>query len=217
MGDHEPPRRELATRKAKWAQALARSLGAAGVTPNTISIASLAFATIAGFALWRSGDATGSLRVICLLGAAACIQLRLLCNLLDGLVAIEGGKRTPYGELFNDAPDRFADLIVFVGAGYGLPFIWGRDLGWLAGALAVLTAYVRLLGGTMGTRQYFIGPMAKQHRMAVMTVACMLATLEPLVGWNGYVIVAALTLVIAGSIVTFARRTVLIVRDASAR
>jgi phosphatidylglycerophosphate synthase len=217
IGDHEPPRRELATRKAKWAQALARSLGAAGVSPNTISIASLIFATFAGVALWRSGDATGSARVLWLLGAAAGIQLRLVCNLLDGLVAIEGGQRTPYGELFNDAPDRFADLIIFVGAGYGLPFIWGRDLGWLAGALAVLTAYVRLLGGTMGTRQYFIGPMAKQHRMAVMTAACVLATFEPLAGWNGYVIAAALAIVVVGSIVTFARRTVSIVRDVSAR
>jgi phosphatidylglycerophosphate synthase len=217
MGDHEPPRRELATRKAKWAQALARTLGAAGVAPNTISIASLAFAAFAGLALWRSGDASGSARVLWLLGAAAGIQLRLLCNLLDGMVAIEGGHRTRYGELFNDAPDRFADLIIFVGAGYALPFLWGRDLGWLAGVLSVLTAYIRLLGGTMGTRQYFIGPMAKQHRMAVMTVACVLATFEPLVGRNGYAISAALAIVVVGAIVTFARRTISIVRDVSAR
>jgi phosphatidylglycerophosphate synthase len=217
MGDHDPPRRELATRKAKWAQTLARSLGAAGVSPNAISIASIAFAAFAGVALWRSGSGAGIERVFWLLGAAAGIQLRLVCNLLDGMVAIEGGHRTPYGEFFNDAPDRFADLMIFVGAGYGLPFEWGRDLGWLAGALAILTAYVRLLGGSMGARQYFIGPMAKQHRMAVMTVACVLATFEPLVGWNGYAIAAALAIVVAGSIVTFARRSVAIVREVSAR
>jgi phosphatidylglycerophosphate synthase len=40
---------------------------------------------------------------------AACIQLRLLCNLLDCMVAIEGGKSAPTGALFNEMPDRFAD------------------------------------------------------------------------------------------------------------
>ena len=48
------------------------------------------------------------------------IQLRLIANLLDGLVAVEGGKRTPTGELYNEAPDRIADTAVLVGAGYAV-------------------------------------------------------------------------------------------------
>ena len=34
-----------------------------------------------------------------------------------------------------------------------------------------MTAYIRVLGGTLTGSQSFIGPMAKQHRMAVLTVA----------------------------------------------
>lgn len=146
------------------------------------------------------------------------MQLRLLCNLLDGMVAIEGGRRTSYGEILNDMPDRFADLIVLVAAGYSLSgFSSGRELGWLAGTLAVLTAYVRLLGGSMGVGQHFFGPMAKQHRMAVMTVASLLSTLEPIFGWKGQVLAFGLAIVILGSAVTIVRRTIRIIANVKQR
>jgi phosphatidylglycerophosphate synthase len=199
----------LAARQQRWAIALARALTRAGASPNAISSASLLFAIAAGTALWFSA---------LLVAAAACIQLRLICNMLDGMVAIEGGRRTSYGEVFNDVPDRFSDLVTLVAAGYSLTaFSWGRELGWLAGTLAILTAYVRVLGGSMGVRQYFIGPMAKPHRMATLTIACLLSTLEPLVGWHGQIIAFALAIISAGAIVTLYRRTARIVADLKAR
>lgn len=211
-------RRPLATREKRWAVNLARALSGAGIPPNAISTASLVFAVAAGLVLWRTGHATGLARVLELLAAAACIQLRLLCNMLDGMVAIEGGRQTAYGELFNDMPDRFADIAIFVGAGYGLSaFAWGPALGWLAALFAVLTAYVRLLGGAMGARQYFSGPLAKPQRMAVMTFASILSTLEPLVGWRGQVLAAALVVVAFGSVATLVGRTSQIVAEIKTR
>lgn len=214
----DPPRRPIATRQQEWAQALARALNRAGISPNAISIAGLVFGVLAGVLLWRTGQAERVARVVMLLGAAVSIQLRLLCNMFDGMVAIEGGRRTPYGEVFNDMPDRFADLAILVGAGYSLSaFPWGPQLGWVAGTLAVLTAYVRLLGASMGTEQYFFGPMAKPHRMATISVACVLSTFEPLVGWRGQVLAVALGVVVVGSTVTLVRRTMRIVADVKAR
>jgi phosphatidylglycerophosphate synthase len=212
-----PPRRPLRTREKPWAKALAHALTRAGVAPNAISVTSLVFAALSGFCLWSTAHAEARGRTWLLLAAAACIQLRLLCNMLDGMVAVEGGRRTPYGEIFNDMPDRFADLVILIASGYSLPFSWGRELGWLAGALALLTAYVRLLGGSMGVQQYFLGPMAKPQRMAVMTAACVLATVEPELGWRGQTVAAALVIIIAGALVTFVRRTVRIVADLRAR
>src|SRR5215475_6504615 len=88
-----------------------------------------------------------AMRAALLVVAAAGIQLRLLCNLLDGMVAVEGGRGTKSGEVFNDAPDRLADVLIFVGAGYALRWPdWGSALGWAAAVVAVLTAYVRILG-----------------------------------------------------------------------
>ena len=47
------------------------------------------------------------------------------------------------------------------------------------GALAAaVTAYIRVLGGSLGLPQDFRGPMAKPHRMAVLTIACVLGAFE---------------------------------------
>ena len=215
---YEPPRRPIAMRSQEWVKSLARAVTAAGISPNAISLSGLGFAIVAGVALAATGYVDGALRVTLFIAAAVCIQLRLLCNMLDGMVAIEGGRRTPYGEIFNDMPDRFADVAILVGAGFSLTaFPWGPTIGWIAGLLAVLTAYVRLLGASMGTPQYFMGPMAKPHRMGTITAACVLSIFEPFVGLRGDVVAVALAIVILGSIVTFVRRTRCIVENVSAR
>jgi phosphatidylglycerophosphate synthase len=144
--------------------------------------------------------------------AAAFIQLRLLCNLFDGMVAVEGGRRTRSGEVFNDLPDRIADPLVLVGAGYAIVGVdWGADLGWAAGVLAVMTAYVRVLGGATGVTQSFMGPMAKQHRMAIMTGAALLAAAEEVALGTDRVLVLALMVVVVGCVVTVVRRARLVI------
>ena len=153
-----------------------------------------------------------------LLLAVAGIQGRLLCNLLDGMVAIEGGRQTKSGEIFNDLPDRIADALIFVCAGYAAqahPF--GVELGFVAAILAVFSAYVRMLGGASGLKQSFIGPMAKQHRMAALTVACVLSIFETRFFAAGTVLWAALITINLGCLVTIWRRTARIARGLEAR
>src|SRR5262245_18126537 len=118
MGEKLQSRRPLKSRERLWAIALANALVRAGVAPNAISLASIVFAALAGLFLVASRDAGAGGRTLLLILSAAGIQLRLLCNLLDGMVAVEGGRSTKSGEVFNDAPDRLADVFVFVGAGY---------------------------------------------------------------------------------------------------
>ena len=118
-----------------------------------------------------------------LLAAAAAIQLRLLCNMLDGMLAVEEGFKTRTGDIYNDLPDRVADVLILVGAGYSIRYLpGGAMLGWAAAVAAVFTAYVRLLGGSLGVTQHFIGPMAKQHRMFTLTLATLLAAVETMLG-----------------------------------
>lgn len=202
-------RRPLASRDSGWARTIARRLSLASVTPNQISMASMAMAAVAGIAFWQAGAATGGARVALLLTAALFCQFRLLCNLFDGMVAIEGGKQEPDGPFWNEFPDRVADILIFVGAGYGM----GQPaLGWAAAAFAVLTAYTRELGRNCGLPADFAGPMAKQHRMAAITAAAVLSLLEPL--WSGHnqVLTGALWLVVVGAAVTAIRRAATIVR-----
>jgi phosphatidylglycerophosphate synthase len=146
------------------------------------------------------------------------MQLRLLCNLFDGMVAIEGGFKTKAGEIFNELPDRFSDAFIFIGAAYSLPeFVWTRELGWTAAVLAVITAYVRALGASMGAGQHFIGPMAKQQRMASMTTACLIGAAAPLFSPLTMIIPVALGIISAGCIITIFRRCLLISRSTESK
>jgi phosphatidylglycerophosphate synthase len=212
------PRRVLATRNSSWAKTLARRLGQSGVRPNTISLAGIVFAVAASAAFYVAPDLTRGRGAVLLLLAAAGIQLRLLCNLLDGMLAVEGGFKSKTGEIYNDLPDRVADVFILVGAGYSARSLaLGATLGWAAAALALFTAYVRVLGGSLGVTQHFIGPMAKQHRMFTLTVFALLAAAEALLGMPPRAICVGLLIIIAGSIVTAFRRTRRIAAEAGAR
>ena len=212
------PRRELATRNARWASALAKSLGRAGVRPNAVSIAGVVFAVGAGLALALTPTAFGATRIALLLTAAACIQLRLLCNLLDGMLAVEEGFKSKTGDLFNDLPDRLADVVILVGAAYAVRDLpYGAALGWAAAVLAVFTAYVRVLAGSLRQTQHFIGPMAKQHRMFTLTLAAVLAVGEVLMDMPPRAIYFGLVVIVAGSVVTAIRRIGRLARELEAR
>ena len=210
-------RRALATRDAAWARTLARALGRAGVSPNAISVAGLGFA-MAAAAAFLAAPRLGGRAVAALLLAAAAIQLRLLCNLLDGMVAVEEGLKTPHGDLYNELPDRLADVVILVGAGYAIrDLAGGPEFGWAAAVMAVLTAYVRALGGSLGLTQDFAGPMAKQHRMFTLTVATLVAALEAALGMPARALRAGLVVIVAGSIVTAWRRTLRLAGEAGRR
>lgn len=202
-------RRPLSSRQTGWAAAITRWLAATDITPNQISMASMVAAAIAGAAFWFAGNMDTVSRAVLLIAAAAACQLRLLCNLFDGMVAIEAGKSAPDGGFWNEFPDRVSDLLIFAGIGYG---IGQPALGWAAVALAILTAYVRELGSNCGLPADFSGPLAKQHRMAVVTIAALISMLEPL--WNGRneTLLVALWVIAAGSAVTALRRSLGIVR-----
>jgi len=205
-------RRPLQSRDARWAKATASFLAARRVPPNAISIGSVVAAAIAGAAFVLSTNTP--FRAPWLVVAAIAIQLRLICNLLDGMVAVEGKLGSKSGEIYNDLPDRIADPLILVAAGYATPYPF---LGWLAGLLAVFTAYTRLLGAATGAGQDFRGPMAKPQRMAVMTIASLAEIAAGLLHYGGYVFTAALALVILGCIVTIARRTANIKRILESR
>lgn len=212
-------RRELRTRSRAWPSAIARRLASAGVTPNQVSVASIVFACIAGDALFVAGERIGDSASLWLVVAAAGIQLRLLCNLLDGLLAIEGGLKSKTGELYNEIPDRIADIMILLGAGVAIHEVWewGIWLGVLATILALLTAYVRLLGGSLGLPQDFSGPMAKQHRMFALTVGALAGALEHAMRGTVWSLVAAIVVIVVGTLVTVVLRTRRIANQLKAR
>ncbi len=197
-------RRPIASRNAAWARNLAGRLVLSGATPNQISMASVGFALLAFLLFWWAGNIAGAFaRAFVLILAALAVQGRLLCNLLDGLVAIEGGMKEKDGAFWNEFPDRAADILILGGLGLAA----GRPgLGFLAAALAVTAAYVRELARANGGEADYRGPMAKQHRMAAVTAIAVLAAFWPIWGNAAWFIHMGLWVIILGTIATIGLR-----------
>jgi phosphatidylglycerophosphate synthase len=201
---YTPERRPIAARDLTVSHRLAAWLAGLGVTPNTISGAGMlagvaSGAALAGTAQWPAAQ------VALFLAAAALAQLRLLANMLDGMVAVSTGQASPVGELYNEVPDRVSDAAILIGAGYAAG---GRpELGYLAACLALFIAYVRAQGKVAGAHQEFCGPMAKQQRMFVVTLAAVYAAVAPAAWQPGWGVMAvALAVILVGGVVTVFRR-----------
>jgi phosphatidylglycerophosphate synthase len=205
-----PERRPMFTRDWNISQQFARWLIARNVPPNSISLAGMAGGIAAGLAL----AATPLLpwpRTMFLLAVAG-IVVRGIGNLLDGMVAVNSGKASPFGELFNEIPDRVADIAILVGAGYatgGNPV-----LGFIAALVAVFVAYVRAEGKVTGAAQHYCGPMAKPARMVVVLLISLYCGLTP-ASWQPAVQIGnqhfglmafGLAVIVLGGIVTVFRR-----------
>ena len=216
-------RRPISQRSHAWAKWLTGALVKANIAPNLISFTSIVWASLAGLCFYATSLATNpGDRILLCLGAALFCQLRLLANMMDGMVAVEAGKASKDGMIWNELPDRFADIAVLVGAGYAVAHLHLVDasLGWAAAVAAVMTAYVREVGHTAGAPADFSGPMAKPHRMFVMTMAALLSIVDdrtgPLInvlltgvrgiGGEGAFILLGLWIVVIGATLTALNR-----------
>ena len=206
-------RRTIRFRNTSIAIKTAQWLAYKAVRPNQISLLSIVFSFFAALCLVSAPYLGGSFRAMILITSAIFIIFRPLCNLFDGMLAIEGGAAGKSGEIYNDLPDRASDVLIFVAMGYATTVPGGITLGWLAATLAVMTAYVRLLGSSVGSKQHFIGPMAKQHRMALVIIACFLSSLAGQYFYSGWIFFFTLSLISLGSLLTIVRRLKCIVTD----
>jgi phosphatidylglycerophosphate synthase len=201
-------RRPIATRNRKWAQAATVWLASRNVSPNAISVAGMCACIVAGIALAATSITDNRIFwIIAALGA----QFRLTANMLDGMVALASGRASKTGELYNEVPDRVSDAAVFIGAG----FAWGGNiaLGYIVTILAIFTAYIRAAGKIAGAPNEFCGPMAKQHRMLVITVISLYSAFTSrswqMITFNDSQIglmTLALVVIVVGCVITVIRR-----------
>lgn len=175
MDNTSDSRRPLTSRDTNWAKQTATFLAKNNVSPNFISILSMLFAGLALLAFYLDSTTSG-LHVLYMVLAIAGIQLRLLMNLLDGMVAIEHNKKSAVGGLYNEVPDRVSDTLIIFGVGLTVKQMhYGMDMAYLAIIIALATAYIRALGASLNCGHFFLGPMAKPHRMAFICAGCIIA------------------------------------------
>lgn len=197
-------RRPVGLRASRLIQLSARILSRHGVQPNTVSLFSIVCAFIAAGALITIPFFPQAIFPLSL-AAAFAIFARGICNLLDGLIAIENKKATPTGAFFNEAPDRLSDALIFIGAGLAWRFDFtGLSAGLFLSLLAFGTAYIRALGKTLTGEDDFRGPLAKPHRIGLLMIGLPTVALLPNPDLGFTVLLSALTL---GTLLTIATRT----------
>jgi phosphatidylglycerophosphate synthase len=206
MGQYEPTsRRPIADGFRSTAHFATAFCVRLGVHPDSISYASMVAATVAAVCFWKSGEHTWLLFV-----APLFCYLRLLFNMLDGMVALASGNASWRGEILNDLPDRVSDVLIFAGvahSGWMNPIV-----GYWAAIFALLTAYVGMFGQAVGVQREFSGMMSKPWRMVTLHAGAWL-TLACLWWNNGVMRFGSLTIldwacliVVAGCVQTMAIR-----------
>ncbi len=202
MHDPAPDRRPIAARRLRATVMMADWLIRRHASPNGVSVAGMVCALLAGGVFALAPGHWG----LWLLGALL-VQLRLLANMLDGMVAIGRGIASPLGEVFNEVPDRVSDTAVLVGLGLAGGLAW---LGVAAALAAMATAYIRVVGKAAGQASDFCGPMAKQHRMALVTALAIWCAVAP--AFANPAVVAALWIILVLASVTTGRRLLRLMR-----
>jgi phosphatidylglycerophosphate synthase len=184
---------------------------------------------------WRiHADAVSYASIVAAAGAAACFffagrwpillivtpllcLLRLWFNMLDGMVAMAAGQASRRGEILNDLPDRFSDVIIFAGlAESGLVH---PSLGYWAAIAALLTAYVGTLSQAVGAARQYGGWMSKPWRMVALCVASLATFVAGSLTWNDLSLLDGACIVLllgcVQTIVVRLRRTMMNLRDTS--
>jgi phosphatidylglycerophosphate synthase len=203
-------RRPLGTRNTAWAVRLAGWAVLQGFSPNQISRISVGFAAIGLLFFSLAPLGPGVVQSLLLILAAVTIQARLVCNLIDGMVAVEGGQGAKDGPFWNEAPDRLSDMFLLLGAGIAAG---NPGLGLLAASLAIAAAYLRELGRAEGFPPDFSGPMAKPQRMAALTIGTLIAVFYTAAWTLGL----TLWIIVAGTALTLLLRSLRLIKALKAR
>jgi phosphatidylglycerophosphate synthase len=156
------------------------------LSPDVFTYGALALSFIAGLAFWLAGSNPNALWIV-----PPCVLLRLIFNLLDGLVARAQGVADTMGEVKNEFGDRLADAAIFLGlacGGYADP-----RLASLALALILIGSYLAILSKALGGPRLYVGVFGKGDRMITMALFALYPVLTGnLSSWNWYLVFASL-------------------------
>ena len=147
---------------------LALVVGRMGVTPNTLTYASLVLALACGVA-----TASGAFLI-----AAVCLMASGVFDLLDGSLARATNRTTAYGALLDSSLDRISDAAPLMGL-----IIFVAPMGWfvvipgitLIGAFMI--SYVRARAESLGVKLPWLW-MRRSDRLILLTVALLVGSIQ---------------------------------------
>lgn len=175
--------------KSRWQKGLApfvRFCARNRIHPDLFTYGALVLSSVAGLALAWAGSSPAWLWLV-----PPSLILRLLFNLMDGLLARELGLADAMGEVKNEFGDRIADAAIFLGiacGGYADP-----RLAALVIALILSVSYLGILGKAIGGVRVYGGVFGKGDRMITLAVFTLYPALTTdLASYNVYLALAGI-------------------------
>jgi CDP-diacylglycerol--glycerol-3-phosphate 3-phosphatidyltransferase len=140
-----------------------KRLARAGVTANQVTIAAAALSVGVGITVYFLSSSTWIFFLV-----PAVLLARMALNAIDGMLAREHGMASPLGAFLNELGDVISD------AGLYLPFavVAGARGEWvvLVVVAAAVSELAGVMGGVVGARRRYDGPMGKSDRALVFGV-----------------------------------------------
>jgi CDP-diacylglycerol--glycerol-3-phosphate 3-phosphatidyltransferase len=162
---------QLKSRFQRLLQPVLRGLSVAGLSPNQLTLGTLALMGVYGGALafWPEEKILWAALPVVLL-------LRMALNALDGMLAVQTGQTTKLGAMLNEICDQLADAALY------LPFalVAGLSGAWVV-VTVVLAATAELTGLAAlvaGSPRRFDGPMGKSDRAVAFGLLAVLVALD---------------------------------------
>jgi CDP-diacylglycerol--glycerol-3-phosphate 3-phosphatidyltransferase len=139
---------------------LVRSLHAAGITANQVTVAACAVSLALGLGLFAVAPAPVWFALI-----PAWMLLRMALNAVDGMLAREHGQRSTLGAYLNELTDVVSDAALYLPFAAVAPFqpFWVG----VVVLLAACSEMAGVLGHAVGASRRYDGPMGKSDRAFV--------------------------------------------------
>lgn len=152
--------------KSMWQKALKPIVAVSvryHIHPDFFTYSAIGVSVVAGISLYLTGKNHRWLWLV-----APCVLLRLLLNLLDGLVARELHLADTFGELKNEFGDRIADIVIFLGPAFGVYADFRLVIVLLS--LILCISYLGILGKAMMGVRVYSGIYGKGDRMISLAI-----------------------------------------------
>lgn len=163
---------ELRNRSGTIAEPLAAAFERTGISPNQLTLLSLAFA-VAAFCFYFFSPANASLLYL----AALMSLLNAVADMSDGALARRMGTADPKGDFLDHVVDRYADMLVLAGIVFAGYVPW--PVGFLAAVGVLLTSYIGTQAQALQMGRYYGGMMGRADRMIVIFLATVANAIYP--------------------------------------
>ncbi|WP_440952717.1 CDP-alcohol phosphatidyltransferase family protein [Methanococcoides sp. FTZ1] len=149
------------------------------ISPNSLSIASLGFALLAGICFYFSVE-----RPFFALAAVLFVALNSAFDALDGAVARYMRAESRKGDFLDHVIDRYSDVFIICGMFFGGHVQW--QIGTVTIVLVLLVSYLGTQAQALGIGRFYGGIMGRADRLVLILLASIAYPIysEPVFGYT---------------------------------